>query len=231
MIQSNVRQQVNNKEQKPKADRLPTQDAGKILSRIPTQTRDEIKREHDKMLRMPRSKKFSKAIKELDVPSMEDEELMARLKEANGYAPEDEVTFTPEDMESFRRRIQVEVEAVVNNELEKQKEKEEKIKEKCDDTSAEDAAFVRDLLIPPLQDVVSKCSISGCRIHSITPKGDIVRHFQISEMASLPAAYRIADKMISNGSRWSYVEIYGIKLVHRTEQGDTIKIVYVDEEE
>lgn len=199
------------------ADRLPTQCESFGQVRIPTQDKNVLEKEFDKMIRQPRSRKFSNAIKNVDIPSMEDEALMSRLKEAHGIVQEEDVVFTPEDMESFRRRVQEDTREAINKELEKQKRLEEELEAKREQEALELERIFS------LEEIVAKCSVAGCKIHSITSSGDIKEHMTLSRIRKLGPKYTKAQEILDSQAGWTYVEIYGCKLVHRTEKGDFIK--------
>lgn len=177
---------------------------------------EEAQKNFDKMLRRPRSRKYMKAIKLLDSLSEGDEMIIAEMKKEAGADENDELVFTPEDIEVFKQRIQETIEEEIRKEEEKRRIEEEKRRMEED----------------KLRDTLAPCYISGCQIHSITPAGEILEHYKIGKMAMMEMQYRFAkDLIMEHGgtSNYSFVEIYKYRLVHRNSKGDTIKIYRIDD--
>ena len=173
----------------------------------------DLEKELNKLLRKPRSRRFSKAVREADVPSVDDQALMERLKQERGIAAEEEVVFTPQDMEAFRQEIAQKVaEDIAREEAEERRMEEERLN--C-----------------VLEDIVCKCGLSGYYMHSITQEGRIRHHYLPEQYNSLAEKYQLAATIIENHyvDQWTYVEVYGRRLVHRNNNGDTLGVYPVEE--
>lgn len=178
---------------------------------MPQQTVTDEEKELNKLLHRPRSRKFSKAIKDIDIPSAQDEILMERMKQEMNTASEQEMTFQQDDMEAFRKRLERKIAEDIAREEEERCKQEE-------------------LLNSVLQDIISPCGLTGCVIHAIDSNGEIREHYTDAQANMLPAKYRKARAIVEAMPKWSYVEIYRKKLVHRNEAGDTIKVYDIEEE-
>ena len=166
-----------------------------------TLTSDE--KEFNKMLRRPRTRKFSKAVKNIDTPSLQDEALMERMKQEMNASADEDYSFTPEDMESFRQQM----EEQIAEEIAREEERRNSI----------------------MQDIISRCGLTGCVIHSISPQGKVIAHYSERQTEGMDAQHKRAKEIVESVEPWTYVEIYPKKLVHRNEAGDTIKIYDVEE--
>lgn len=78
--------------------------AGKISIEAKSD-REIADKELMKMLRRPRSKKYMKALKNIDLLSAGDEMIIEQLKREAGIDPMEEMTFQPEDIEKFKKKI------------------------------------------------------------------------------------------------------------------------------
>lgn len=186
---------------------------------------EEAQKAFDKILRRPRSKKYMKAIKILDSLSEGDEMIIAEMKKDAGVSEDDDLTFTPEDIEAFKQRIQGIIEEEILKEEERIRQEEEKRREEEEKRKRLEADRLRDTVAP--------CYISGCQVHSITPKGNILEHYNATSINNMGDAYKLArDLIMKHGGtkNWSSVEMYKYRLVHRNMSGDVIKIYHMDEE-
>lgn len=168
----------------------------------------------DKMLRRPRSKKYMKALKNADFLSANDEMIIEQLKREAGIDTMEEMTFQPEDIESFKKRIA----DTIADEIKKEEEERARIEE----------------LNNRLRDIFSPCGLPDCVMHSISPTGEIRQHYTIQEVHAMnPVNQKAFDIVSTYGGfeHWSCVEVYRNRLVHRTSGGDTIKIYEIDEQD
>ena len=127
--------------------------------------------------------------------------IIAGLKKEAGIAEEDELTFTPEDIEAFRKRVSQQVQDIIE---------------------AENSEVQR---------IVALCGIQGCQIHTITPEGEVIEHFTEYDVNQMAGVFQFARDIImkyGGWDKWSCVEMYKYRLAHRNEKGDIIKIYRLD---
>ena len=166
-----------------------------------------------KILRRPRSRKYMKAMATMDVLSAGDEAIIAELKKRAGLEEDADAVFTPDDIESFKNSIA----QMIAEEIRKEEEAIRKAKEAAETEKRRNT----------LLDIISPCGLRDCIIHRIDKCGNILRHYTPSEVEGLDDVYKkTRDIVMDYGgfSNWSCVEIYGGRLVHRNQRGDTIKI-------
>lgn len=71
---------------------------------------------------------------------------------------------------------------------------------------------------PPPQMYLATCAITGCRIHSITPKtGDIIHHYESAEI-NTPALQQ-ADRLLHQDTSLAYVEVHADRVCAVTGGG------------
>lgn len=181
------------------------------------QTAEDTKsKEIYKILKRPRSRKYMKAMATMDILSAGDEAIIAELKKRNGIEADADAVFTPDDIESFKNSIA----EIIAEEIRKEEEAIRK---------AEEAERRRNTLL----DIISPCGLEDCIIHRIDKYGNVLRHYTPSEVEGLDERYkRTRDIVMTYGgfANWSFVEIYGGRLVHRSMAGDTIKIYEIEGE-
>lgn len=209
-----------NGNQKIKDNTVATNSVGgnKVAIHMKERTKDEEeKKELDKILRRPRSRKYMKAIKLLDSLSEGDEMIIAELKKEAGADETDDLVFTPEDIEAFKQRMQDIIQEEIRKEEEKRRIEEEK----------------RRIAEDKLQDTMAPCCIQGCQVHSLSPSGNIIDHYPSQAVDRMDYKHRFArDLVIKYGgtANFSFVEIYKYRLAHRNNGGDIIKIYHIDDE-
>lgn len=193
-----------------------TETGSKLQFRAVTETNEELNAIY-KILKRPRSRKYMKAMATMDTLSQGDEAIIAELKKRAGAEADEQMVFTPEDMEAFKKSI----ESMIEEEIRKEEEALRLLAEK---------ERRRNTLV----DIISPCGLPDCVIHRINKAGDVLKHYAESDLPSLPEVYRVTrDIVMEYGgfSNWSCVEIYEGRLVHRTAKGDTIKIYELEDEE
>lgn len=166
----------------------------------------------DKILRQPRSKKYMKALKDIDMPSLTDLEIMERMKkrcEQRGEAFSEE-SVTQEDVEAFARRCLEEVKA----EIQKEKEEEER---RLRELEEERRRKEENILLMTL----CQCCISGCIIHAIDRNGDVLEHYR--SLSELPKQGQLGYQMFREVN-CSCVEVYMRRLVAVGSSGNVIEI-------
>lgn len=173
---------------------------------------EEAEKAFDKMIRRPRSRKYMKALKMLDIISQGDEMIIAELKKEAGGSEEDELIFTPEDINDFKQRIQQIIEEEIRQEAEK----------------------LRSIIVP--------CYVQDDHVHlliheSVLPDNCKASDFDnvenVGKVESMGKQYKFANDLImklGDKGKWTFVELYKYRLVHRNDKGDVIKIYRLDEE-
>jgi len=132
----------------------------------------------DKVLRQPRSKTYMEVFEIIDLLSSTDEEIIARLKENM-----DEET-AEEFLEMTDEEILAEIKASFREEFAALEVEVEEI----------------------LHGVLSKCYITGCDCHAITPDGMILAHFKATE--SMPEELAKGRKIMKKYPNCTCVEVY-----------------------
>ena len=174
------------------------------------QKENMLQKKTEKRLRTPRTRKFMKALKQADLPSLEDEVILERLRQEavkNGEVSQEEaeeLVFQPAEIEEFRKKVEENVAAIIEKELKLEKWRKE------------------DLILSP-------CGIEGCKIHSLNSNGNIVRHFSDVEYERMSGYQKQAADIVLNYSKWSYVEMDAGVITHFSEEGDVIKVYNYDE--
>ncbi len=160
----------------------------------------------DKILRQPRSKKYMKALKDIDVPSLTDLEIIERMKKRCEQRGEEfsEESVSQEDIEAFARRCLEEVKA----EIQKEKEEEERRLRELEEEN---------ILLMTL----SQCYIAGCIIHAIDSNGDVIQHY--NSLSGLPKQGQLGYHMFHE-LNCSCVEVYMRRLVAIGSSGNVIEI-------
>ncbi|MCR5626651.1 MAG: hypothetical protein K6F99_04980 [Lachnospiraceae bacterium] len=75
---------------------------------------DSTEAEKIKKIKKPRSKKYLKALKMMDILSENDERIIEEMKKDRGLAEDADVSFTEDDMDAFREKMQALVEEELN---------------------------------------------------------------------------------------------------------------------
>ena len=172
----------------------------------------------EKHLRTPRTRRFIKALKQADLPSLEDEKVLERLRQEavkNGEVSEEEVeelVFTPVEIEEFRKKVEVNVAAIIEKELQQEHERIQREKWKKEDM------------------ILAPCGIDGCKVHSLNSHGNIVKHFSNAEYKAMSGYQKRAADIVVKYQGWSYVEMNAGVITHYSEFGDVIKIITYDAE-
>lgn len=227
-----------------------TKSGNKIALREATAQDDGLK-EIYKILRRPRSRKYMKALATIDVLSQGDEMIIEEMKkraaasvgaDVEGATVADMV-FTPADIESFKNSVS----GIIAEELRKEEEalreaerraaiEEELHKEqygKEDDTlrKAEKRIELEKMRrTHSILAIYAPCAIVGCVIHTIDRAGAILYHHTEAQVANMGVGCIQARNVLRKFSDWSFAEVYESFLVHRNRNGDTIKIIDLEEE-
>lgn len=164
----------------------------------------------DKLLRQPRSKKYMKAMKEIDLPSLTDLEIMERMKNKSEQRGEElvEADITHEDIEEFARRCLEEVKADI---IKEKQEEERRLQEE-------------NILLM----ILSGCAIEGCVIHAIDHRGEILEHYRSVDQLSKQGKLGYQMYMEKN---CSCVEVYQRRLVAIGNGGNVIEIRRLSDED
>ncbi len=166
----------------------------------------------DKILRQPRSKKYMKAMKDIDIPSLTDIEIIERMKKRyENQGVELEVNeIKQEDIKEFAKRCLEEV----KNEIQKEKEEEEhRLRE------AEEHILLMTL---------SLCAIQGCMIHAIDKYGNIIEHYR--SIDGLPKQADLGYQLLIN-KRAACVEVYKRRLVLIGQGGEVLEVRRLSDDE
>ena len=161
-----------------------------------------------KILKRPRSKKYMKALKLLDIISENDKRIIAEMKKEAGLSEDADVTYTEEDMEAFRARVRGIIEEEIKKEEEELKKRELK-------------------KLQLLNMTYAYCYIAGCVAHTITKTGLILKHYNKSEISELPPEQKFAASLIKGES--DIAEIRDGYIVHRNGRGDVIKMYNIED--
>ena len=204
-----TQEQTQTNQQKPQAQRVMT---------APVQIAPETEAKYEKLLRQPRSRKFMKALKDADILTENDEALIERMKEVieeeTGEPVDDNYVFSTQEIDAFRQSVIETCEKSIANELEKE------------------AQRIGELIEAEKKPVrlISPCAITGCVVHSFLPNGQIETHYTPLQVATQDEAFIRASEIVLADTKWTSVEIFTRKLVHRNERGDVIKIYNLFEE-
>ncbi len=161
-----------------------------------------------KILKRPRSRKYMKALKLMDIISENDERIIAEMKKEAGLSEDADVTYTEDDMEAFRARVRGVIEEEIRKEEEELKRREEEKKRLLNETYA-------------------YCYIQGCKVHTITKEGMILRHLTSRDISTLLPAQKFAASLIKGEAESA--ELRDGCVIHRNGKGDVIKIYELDE--
>ena len=173
----------------------------------------------DKLMRQPRSRKYIKAIKDMDILTEDDEAVMQRMREAleeeTGEEVDQDYTFDSAEMEAFRQKILENARKSIAEELEKEAKRME--------------AVLEEKKKP--QFILGPCAITGCIVHTLySLKGEICQHYTPMDVAKEEEVFKKATKLITGRREYSSVEVYNNKMIHRDGAGNTIEIYSLDEE-
>lgn len=142
----------------------------------------------DDFMRKPRSQAYMDIIASIDLLSANDEEIIERLKEVVDEDTLEE--FADMTVEELMEELRLTFEEEMAQKL-----------EALEQDKAKDAEPIK------LLAVISKCYISGCDIHAIDRKGNIIEHYNKSK--TLPKEWEYGRRMYHKaGGSCSCVEIY-----------------------
>lgn len=160
-----------------------------------------------------RSKKLIRAVKLLDVLTTGDQALLDYLRENQAKCAQ-AVELAREDM----------AEAETPEEAEELRP--DPIDELVAGSPAMDLQTLRDMLLAQCRSniaaefaslsfapvcLIDLCGLSGCKIHEISPQGEVLRHIPISESSADPTWMK-CYRMLSEDSRIAYIEVHGGRL-------------------
>lgn len=170
-----------------------------------------------KLLRQPRSRKFMKSLKDVDILSEDDEALIERLRqtieEETGTPVPPDYVFGTQELDAFRQSVEAQIAKNVKEEIEREAKRMGDIIEANKKPSL----------------IISPCAIKGCIVHSLFPDGSINTHYPPVNVAMQDFPFRKAAEIVTSRSEWTSVEIFPTKLVHRGGSGDVIKIYNLEE--
>ena len=170
-----------------------------------------------KLLRQPRSRKFMKSLKDVDILSEDDEALIERLRqtieEETGEPVPPDYVFGTQELDAFRQSIEEQIATNIKEEIEREAKRMGDIIEANKKPSL----------------IISPCAIPGCIVHSLFPDGRINYHYTPTHVSMQDSAFRKASEIVTRHSGWTSIEIFPLKLVHRGSSGDVIKIYNLEE--
>lgn len=207
-------QRERTRERQQERERTTDGASGQVLMKVSP----DVDAKYEKILRQPRSRKFTKALQEADLLTADDEALIERMKEVieeeTGEIVEEDYVFDASEIDAFRQSMIETCEKSISAELEKE---------------AQRMGEMIEAEKKPVR-LISTCAISGCVVHSFLPNGAIETHYTPAMVSQQDFAFQKATEILLAQNEWTSVEVFTRKLVHRNNRGDVIKIYNLSEE-